>query len=233
MFNVLILAVPALMCAAAPGKTESRDLASAVGMHATLPMAAANLEEAYRQGRTLTAFMEGVTRRRDVWEESIRMAAVPDALAARARAVGGTWRVLVITEPGCSDSAIAVPYIARLVEATPGMEIRLATSAIGRPWMEAYRTPDGRAATPTVLLLDESYRIRGCWVEQPAALQEWWLPALADGTAAHRFDDKMAWYRRDAGREILREFVDILEAAAGGGTACTRQPSSELPLPAR
>jgi hypothetical protein len=31
---------------------------------------------------------------------------------------------------------------------------------------------------------DEGYGIRGCWVEQPAALQAFWLPALTRGEAA-------------------------------------------------
>jgi hypothetical protein len=220
MLSTLILAIPAALCVAVPGNTAARDVAHHASMDYALPATAATLEEVYRQGRSLSSFLLGVQRRRDVWDESIRLAAVPDELAVRARAVGGTWRVLIITEPGCSDSANSVPYIAKLAERTPGMEVRLVTSDIGRPWLDAHRTPDGRAATPTVLLLDESYSIRGCWVEQPAALQAWWLPALEDGTAPRRFDEKMRWYRRDGGREVLREFVEVLEAAAAGSRTC-------------
>jgi hypothetical protein len=220
MLSTLLLAIPAAMCVAASGNTDSRDVAHHASADAALPVTAASLEEVYRQGRSLSAFLLGVQRRRDVWDESIRLAAVPDALAVRARAVGGTWRVLIISEPGCSDSANSVPYIAKLAELTPGMEVRLVTSDLGRPWLEAHRTPDGRAATPAVLLLDESYSIRGCWVEQPAALQAWWLPALEDGTAPRRFDEKMRWYRRDSGREVLREFVEMLEAGGAGTGTC-------------
>jgi hypothetical protein len=227
MPSILILAIPVLVCGASPADVhQARDVVPPVPVHATLPavpslpVETTSLEELYRGGQEWTAFLAGVDRRRDVWDESVRLAAVPDALAVRARSVGGTWRVLVITAAGCSDSANSVPYIVKLVQQTPGMEVRLVTADAGRPWMDAHRTPDGRGATPTVLLLDDSYRIRGCWVEQPAALQAWWLPALADGTASRRFSDKMAWYRDDAGRETLGEFVAVMEAAVAGRPIC-------------
>jgi hypothetical protein len=210
MPGLMMLALPTLVCGIAAAELPGPPPA----------VASSSLEEVYRRSQSWPEFLAAVDRRRDTWEESVRLAVVPDALAVRARAAGGGWRVLVITVAGCSDSASSVPYIARLVEQTPGLEIRIATADAGRAWMEAHRTPDDRAATPTVLLLDEAYRLRGCWVEQPAALQAWWLPALADGTAAGRLAEKMAWYRRDGGESVLAEFVAVLEAAAAGRTLC-------------
>ena len=88
------------------------------------------------------------------------------------------------------------------------------------PLMERYPTRDGRAATPTVLLLDPDFNVRGCWVEQPAKLQEFWLPILASGTARENFQKKMDWYRDDQGRETVREIVEIMEAASEGRRIC-------------
>src|SRR5690606_16813774 len=155
-----------------------------------------SLEHVYEGGQKWDAFYEGVDRRRALWVENWSNARVPAELAARARAAGGPWRILVITEPGCSDSVNSVPYIAKLVEQTPGLQLRLVNSTAGRPWMEAHRSADGRAATPTVLVLDREYRIRGCWVEQPVALQAFWLPVVARGTMAEEVGEKMAWYAR-------------------------------------
>jgi hypothetical protein len=126
----------------------------------------------------------------------------------------------VITEARCSDSVNSVPYIAKLVEEVPGLELKLVNSTVGRPWMEAHRTADGRAATPTVLVLDDEYRIRGCWIEQPVALQAFWLPIVARGTMSQEVGEKMAWYAKDGGREILREFVEVLEGASSGNVVC-------------
>jgi hypothetical protein len=206
--SLLTLALPAVLC-------------SPVSSHDS-PQARArsdSLAPVYQSGKTWNAFFASVDRRRELWEHNASVARIPDDLAARARKTG-PWRILVITEPGCSDSANSVPYIAKLVETTPGFELRLVSSTVGRPWMEAHRSADGRAATPTILVLDADYELRGCWVEQPKKLQTFWLPVVAAGTQAEHVGEKLAWYASDAGRETLTEFVAVLEAAQRGEIIC-------------
>lgn len=178
------------------------------------------LERVYRDAQTWDEYYGGVDARRDLWEHNRAVATVPEDLVARVQAVGGPWHILVISEAACSDSVNTVPYIAELVEEFPGLEMRLVDSTVGRPWMEAHRSADDRAATPLVLVLDEQFRIRGCWVEQPVALQEFWLPVVARGTMAQEVGAKMAWYADDGGRETLREFVEVLEGAHAGQVRC-------------
>lgn len=202
----MLLALPAALCTAAPSPVS-------------YAVTSDSLELVYASGQTWEAFYSGVDRRRELWTRNWTNARVPAELVGRARTAGATWRILVITEPGCSDSANSIPYVARLAEAA-GLELRLVRSAAGRPWMEAHRSPDGRAATPTVLVLDEQFRIRGCWVEQPAALQAIWLPIVARGEMAQRIDEKMTWYDQDEGRETLRELVEVMEAGRRGEVRC-------------
>ena len=178
-----------------------------------------SLAAVYRDGVTWESFLAGVDRRRDLWMNTWRGATVPEPLAIRARGAG-KWRLLVITVPGCSDSANSVPVIAKLVQETPDLELRVVDATIGRPWMEAHRSPDGRASTPTVLVLDDQFTVQGCWVEQPTALQEIWLPIVARGAASAELDRKMDWYAADAGREILREIIEVLEGARDGRPIC-------------
>ncbi len=128
----------------------------------------------------------------------------------------GKLRILVVTEYGCSDSANSVPVLARLVESAPNLEMRLVNAATGRRWMEKHRTPDGRTATPTVLVLDDEFRVRSAWIEQPKELQAFWLPIIARKESGARFEEKMAWYKKDEGRAIMRELVEAIEAAASG-----------------
>jgi hypothetical protein len=174
-----------------------------------------SLRTTFEKGQTWADFYPAVDRRREVWERSWTSTQIPDALAARARAAGKV-RILVITEYGCSDSANSVPVLARLAEAAPNIEMRLVNAATGRPWMERHRTPDGRAATPTVLVLDDGFRIRGAWVEQPKELQALWLPIIARKETGARFGEKAAWYAKDEGRAIMRELVETIEAARSG-----------------
>jgi hypothetical protein len=219
MHSLIVIALPAAMCALGTNGglpcPEAGSCAAAYAAPVTDSLAAV-----YTRGQTWDEFYDGVDRRRELWIQNWTHARVPEDLAARARKAEGPWRVLVITEPGCSDSANSIPFIARLVEQTPGLELRIVDSTTGRAWLEAHRSPDGRAATPTVLVLNEEFRIQGCWIEQPVALQAFWLPVVARGTMSEEVGEKLAWYANDEGRETLREFVEVLEGASSGALVC-------------
>lgn len=200
MLHVLMMVVLPVACETAPQREQVETVQTD------------SLEQVYSGGQTWDGFFTAVNRRRELWQRNWSIARVPTDLLERARAAGSGWRILVITEPGCSDSANSVPYIAKLADEL-GLGIRFVNSTTGKPWMEAHRATDGRAATPTVLILDEQYRLRGCWIEQPVALQKIWLPIVARGETAEHVDEKMDWYARDEGRETLRELIEVLEAA--------------------
>jgi hypothetical protein len=217
----LVLALPGTLCVTGSGPTlTTHNAARTATVHNVSVPSGDSLRTVYETGQQWEEFYAGVDRRREVWSRNRDLARVPPDLLARAQKAGGPWRILVITEPGCSDSANSVPYLARLVQETPGLELRLVNSTVGKPWLEAHRSADGRAATPTVLVLDGDFDIRGCWIEQPVALQTIWLPIVARGTMSEELDTKMSWYADDAGRELLREFVEVLEGAQTGEIVC-------------
>jgi hypothetical protein len=185
----------------------------------------------HARGVTFETFVENVSARRDAWRENVAAAAVPGELEARARALTHTWRVLVIAEDKCSDSAAALPYIAKLAAAAPDrLSLRIVDSRAGRAAMEAHRTPDGRAATPTVIFIRDDGEIRA-WIERPAPLVAW-IAEQKKGNA--RFDvlaGKTKWYADDAGRSTLAEIVALLEkeeAAAGNAPGSRKLLSASL-----
>lgn len=178
-----------------------------------------SLREAYVSGATWDEFYSSVRARRSLWQENWSTSAIPDSVISRARRTG-PWRILIIAQDNCSDSVNTVPFIARLVAGMPGSEIRIIGQEAGMPLMERFPTRDGRPATPTVLLLDPDFNLRGCWIEQPKKLQEFWLPVLASGTSRENIQKKMDWYKADEGRETVGEIVEIMEAAAAGDRIC-------------
>jgi hypothetical protein len=179
------------------------------------------LRALYASGRSYDDFLGAATRRTELWQGNTDKAdAIDPALVARARAVGGTWRFLAVAIDACSDSVSTIPYLAELVALVDGLDMRIVDSTAGRAIMEGHRTPDGRPATPTVLLLDERFEERGCFIERPPTLQTWILenPEALSGEAI--FERKMEWYADDAGRETVQTFVAMLEAAARAETLC-------------
>lgn len=173
----------------------------------------------YESGVPYGEFMAAAERRRETWQANYARAVVAPPLLKRAATVGPV-RLLVVAEDWCGDSANTIPYLARLSEEVPNLSLRIIDSERGRAVMEAHRTPDGRAATPTVVALSESGSVLACWVERPGVLQTWYLenePKLGrDELLAQKYD----WYDGDLGESTVRDLIELLEAARSGSTRC-------------
>ena len=88
--------------------------------------------------------------------------------------------------------------------------MRVVNSTTGRAVMEAHRTPDGRAATPTIVVLGDDGKVVGAWSERPAALQTWYIDQKSVLTRAELLAQKTNWYTEDAGKSAVAEIVAIL-----------------------
>ncbi len=174
----------------------------------------------FASGIPFAEFLSNAKQRKELWDSNYARAAVADAVMARAARVSGTWNVLVVAVDSCSDSVSTIPYIAKLVESMPNVTLRIVDSKAGQGVMEAHRTPDDRAATPTVILLDSSFTPRGCWIERPRELREWISGEKRNNGDSGVFSGKMNWYEKDAGASTVSEFVEMLEKASRGETAC-------------
>jgi hypothetical protein len=171
--------------------------------------------DVYAKGITFDAFLAKADSRRDEWHAHYNDAAVTPDMMTRMRALPQRRRLLVVAEDWCGDSVNTVPYLARLVDAAPErLEMRLIDSKAGRGVMEAHRTPDGRAATPTIVVLAEDGRVLGAWTERPAALRAWLDQQKAGDTRAPSdealHDRRVKWYADDAGKATVEETAAIV-----------------------
>ena len=190
--------------------------------HLAIPATADSaLVALYQSGQTWESFLGETRARREMWLRHATEGVIPADAVARASALPGRYRLLVVSVDMCSDSVNTVPFIARLVAAVPQLEMRVITPTQGREMMEARRTPDGRPATPTVVILDASGAEVGCWIERPAALQAIAIQMRTDGQMDEFVPKKAAWYEADAGVSTVNELVALLERAAAGATGCT------------
>ncbi len=211
----------ATACAGAvdPQSPSGRGPVAEAPRSATVPADSA-LVALYASGTDFATFLAAAESRKAAWQKYWTEGRVPEDAVAVALSLPGKWRLLVVAVDGCSDSVNTIPYIARLVARVPSLEMRIVLPEPGRPVMEAHRTPDGRPATPTVVLLDEAGRNVGCWIERPAELQRQAIAAREAGTLDAFQRGKQAWYDADAGASTVREVVAMLEAAAAGSPRC-------------
>src|SRR5688500_5652690 len=180
-------------------------------MSLTGAAAAPDYAALYRQGTPFASFLENARSRTDEWKQNYAAAAIGDDMVARARALPARRKLLVVAEASCSDSVSTIPFLAKLVEAAPDtLDLRVVDRRAGRAVMEAHRTPDGRAATPTVVILDEHGKFIAAWSERPAELQTWYMEKKPVLTQGELLAQKMKWYAADGGRSTVAEIVALL-----------------------
>jgi len=204
-----LLSAVTLVCAGDPSAAAAAPRAPAAAVPAD-----STLRRLFDGGQRFAEFVAAAQQRKAEWERHAARGPFPDTLAARVRATAGPWKLLVVAVDGCSDSVSTIPYLARFLEQVPGVELRIIGSTAGRAIMEAHRTPDGRGATPTVLLLDADYAERGAWIERPTTLQSWILSQKGVLPDAELFTRKMRWYDEDQGRQTVEEIVALMERAS-------------------
>ena len=218
LLHAVLAASACVVSSGAPGGAPDAGSGAATVSVAGIP------DSTYRRlfdgGLTMEAFLAAAKARKEQWATNYGRGVVADAVLSQSRSAPGPWRLLVVAVDGCSDSVNTVPYIARLVEQLMGVELRIVDNVVGRPVMDAHRTPDGRGATPTVILLDANFEERGCWVERPAELRDWMLEHKGKAKDSELFDHKMAWYEEDKGVKTLADIAAMFEAAGKHEPKC-------------
>lgn len=163
----------------------------------------------FRDGKTWEQFSSGISDQRELWQRTESMVTVPPEFTERMSAASQGLRLVVVAEDWCPDSAFTVPYVAQLARSA-GVPLRIVDRSMGEPLMIAHRTPDGRTATPTIVLLRNGQDV-GAWVERPAELQQMFLSMSTNAENARRFSQRQTWYESDRGLSTLREIVALIE----------------------
>lgn len=177
-----------------------------------------SLADLHARGRTFAEFLAAASRRRETWNGNYAWGRVDSELLARGRALTRTVKVLAVAEDWCGDSANTIPYLATFADSVGGkIDLRIINSTDGKALMEAHRTEDGRAATPTVVILGAEGGEGGCWVERPSALARWMREERGKLSQDELLTRKYAWYDEDRGRSTVAEILDLIEHGAPGG----------------
>lgn len=189
-------------------------LVGCAGPAETPTLAGPDRSAAWDGAMTHAAFVAGDTANHALWRDN-GLRGAPADLVARARQVGGEWKLLVVAESWCSDAVFVVPHLAALADSVPGLELRLLRTG-GNDALFAGHDKDGRIAHPLVLVLDGAGRERAAWVERPAELAAW-----IDARRGELTDDELrlyrrGWYAGNGGRTALGEVLDLMDAVRDG-----------------
>ncbi|MEL6714490.1 MAG: thioredoxin family protein [Planctomycetota bacterium] len=162
------------------------------------------------------AFLDSVEAKRDLWHSYAKRARLHADEAARAEALPGPRRILVLVEDWCGDAIRSTPAIVALADASPGTEVRFLD--VGEhPGALDGRTTAGARAIPIVVVDDGEGNELGQWGPRPAPLQaELRRKIREEGrptaeTKGEFYAPVMAWYAKDRGRTVGQELLMLLE----------------------
>ena len=171
------------------------------------------MRERYLAGRTFDEFLAAAEKNVELWTAMARRAAVPSALLERAAALPGRWHLLVLNEDWCGDAVNTVPFVARLAELAPNLDLRILGRDANADLMDAHLWR-GTRSIPVVIAYDDDFVERGWWGPRPSELQDW---AVGEGRRLEkpeRYKEIRRWYARDGGRTTVAELLALLERTA-------------------
>jgi len=186
------------------------------------------MRETYLRGQTFADYLDSVEKNQELWKGIYDRVALPEERVERARAIGGRWHLLAISEDWCGDAVNLLPVVARLVEAVPGLELRVLGRDDNPEVMDRYLTGGRSRSIPVVVILDEDFREVGWWGPRPREIQSWVLGHL-DMPSGERYKQVRRWYARDRGRTTVDELLDLMESGAEGRRVATPEPDDEGP----
>lgn len=82
-------------------------------------------------------------------------------------------RILVLTEDYCIDSVLNLPLVARLSEASPGSELRIASRDEHSDLAARFPGRGGVSRLPTVIFLGAPQQVLGYWSERSQVDHAW------------------------------------------------------------
>ena len=221
MFSLLLFTWLVAACRLAPLAPR---LEATVGLQATFENSRPQRENGTSDGdrmffaalfaraQSWSQFLGTVRVQRDLWLKTTAEARVPEPIARRLHRVSRGLQFLIVAEDWCPDSVNTVPYIVSLASAAQ-MNVKILDRTIGQAVMDRHRTSDGRAVTPTVVLLRDGQDV-GAWVERPAVLQQMFRGIATNATLRDQFAQRQSWYDADRGQTTLSEIVALAEQTA-------------------
>ena len=165
---------------------------------------------------SFTDFLDSVDANEELWRSLYRRVKVPEWVADGMTEVGEV-RLLVIAEDWCGDAVNTLPFLARLAELAPNLQLRVIGREEAPALMDAHLTGTSRSI-PVAIVLDAALREMGWWGPRPAPLQKWVTETGLSLSREERYRQVRIWYARDRGVTTFQELLSLLETAVGSPT---------------
>jgi hypothetical protein len=122
--------------------------------------------ERWQAGLTLDAFVDGIDTYQEETRRRLREVQLSNEERAAFAGLTAPTYALALTEGWCGDSLMNLPILARVVEAAPGLELRVFVRSQA-PKLAAAYAARGIRRIPVFSFFDAAFHELGTWVERP------------------------------------------------------------------
>ena len=126
-------------------------------------------KERFAEGLTLEQYLEQMTVNKERFLSALERAAGDVRNASVLERLGHPRKVLVITEDWCGTSLGCVPFVARLVEGHPEIEMRIFLRDANPDVMDQYLKRGVYRSIPVIAFFDEEMNELARFIEQRPA----------------------------------------------------------------
>jgi len=121
-----------------------------------------------------------------------------------------TW--LVVTEGWCGDAAQNLPFLNKMAELNPNIDLRFVLRDENLPLIDAFLTNGGRSI-PKLIALDSELSVLGTWGPRPEPVQKAFLEnKVSQERTGKEFTEYLhLWYAKDRGITLQGEILAILD----------------------
>lgn len=123
-----------------------------------------------------------------------------------------TW--VVLTEGWCGDASQSVPFINKMAEENPNIDLKLLLRDQNLDVMDEYLTNGKSRSIPKMIAIDsDTFEELGVWGPRPDSIQKKFEEMMADPNNKKEdvIKDIHLWYAKDKGESIQKEFLKLVE----------------------
>ena len=167
-----------------------------------------DFEKIWQRALTFEQFLaQARPEHQALWQGIYRHAKAPEWAADLID--GRTLHLLAITEDWCMDTSNTIPFLVRVTESVPGVDLRPILRDANPAIMDRYLT-NGSRSIPVLIILDGEFREVGRWGPRPSELQAWVLANKDVIPKIEKLREQRKWYARDKGETTVREVFEAV-----------------------
>lgn len=136
---------------------------------------------------------------------------VSDELSKKIKEIAEPHLWLIISENWCGDSAQIIPYISKIADKNPLVDLRIIERDKNLDIIDLYLT-NGTRSIPKLIAFDIMGNEIFQWGPRPQEAVELINKAKSEGKTKEEFLQILhLWYGRDRGKSLEKEFITLLD----------------------